>query len=363
MGTAMLWLALNYNQSKPEHWRWLLLNGLVLGAATAGKASQLMLGIFPAIATVQHALLDNTTHFTKKSGKILSDGAVMVVITALVLFFMFFMADISPKDFWISLQSIQRYYQHPGPPELLEHYSFSSQLLTIIHYFAGTLGWPLLICMLIGIYALWQRAEKLPLLLLTLPLIFFTAYFASVPAFFDRSFCALAASISLLAAIGIEAIICRLPAAISKPLMGLLLTALACWQPITIQYHLQRNLLRSHHDDERLAFQQQLKREVFAKTGVDFWLKNIDRSDLFSQSLPQKPEKNPRIYVAEDLNDWNSRVYLQKLRDNGFVQIAIYRGDFADLPTNSLITVHEAARFLYFVRSDEATNLNMLITR
>jgi hypothetical protein len=53
------------------------------------------------------------------------------------------------------------------------------------------------------------------------------------------------------------------------------------------------------------------------------------------------------------MNDWNSRAYLQKLRDNGFVEIAKFDGDFADMPTNSLITVHEAAHFVYFVRADE----------
>lgn len=57
--------------------------------------------------------------------------------------------------------------------------------------------------------------------------------------------------------------------------------------------------------------------------------------------------------MLEDLNDWNSRDYRQQLLDNGFVQVAEFTGDFADMPTNSLITVHEAARFHYFVRRDE----------
>ena len=53
------------------------------------------------------------------------------------------------------------------------------------------------------------------------------------------------------------------------------------------------------------------------------------------------------------MNDWNSRDYLKKLRDNGFVEIARFDGDFAGMPTNSLITVHEAACFVYFIRADE----------
>ena len=100
-------------------------------------------------------------------------------------------------------------------------------------------------------------------------------------------------------------------------------------------------------------FQKQLKQDWSNKTGMDYWFKNIDTKELFSQTLPEKPEKNPRIYIAEDMNDWNSRDYLKKLRDNGFVEIARFDGDFAGMPTNSLITVHEAACFVYFIRADE----------
>ena len=130
------------------------------------------------------------------------------------------------------------------------------------------------------------------------------------------------------------------------------LTLIACWQPIAIQYSLQTNLLRTHHNDKRLTFQQQLKQQWSNNTGKVFWIKNIDRRDLFSQTLPEIPAGNPRIFMVEDLNDYNSRLYLQKLRANGFTQIATYEGDFSDMPTNSLIVVHEAARFYYFVRSE-----------
>ncbi|HQQ62446.1 MAG TPA: glycosyltransferase family 39 protein [Pseudomonadales bacterium] len=363
MGTALLWLAMNTALSRLQHWRWLLLNGLVLGAATAGKASQLMLGIFPALAASQQCLLARQHRNLHDAVRIIGDGLVLAAITALVLGFMFYIANIAPEDFWISLQSIQRYYQHPGPPELLEHYSFTGQLLTIARYFLATSGWPLVIAMLLGILSLARCNEKFPLLLLVLPIFFFTGYFASVPAFFDRSFCALAAAMTLLAAIGSVSLLQQFRHIPAMPLLTVLITALVCYQPVVIQYHLQGDHLRSHHNDHRLAFQQQLKKDFSAKTGIDFWLKNIDRSDLFSQSLPQKPENNRRIYVAEDLNDWNSRVYLQKLRDNGFVQIAVYHGDFADMPTNSLITVHEAARFYYFVRGDEVAVPDQFITR
>jgi hypothetical protein len=57
--------------------------------------------------------------------------------------------------------------------------------------------------------------------------------------------------------------------------------------------------------------------------------------------------------MVEDLNDFNSKQYLQKLRDNGFISIAQYDGAFADMPTNSLITAHEAAHFVYFVRQQD----------
>jgi hypothetical protein len=153
---------------------------------------------------------------------------------------------------------------------------------------------------------------------------------------------------TLLPALGITVITQKAPA---KLLLTTFLTLLICWQPIAIQYPLQTNLLRSHHNDKRLMFQQQLKQQWLGKTGKTYWIKNIDRRDIFSQTLPEPLAGNPRIFMVEDLNDYNSQVYLQKLRDNGYTQIATYEGDFADMPTNSLLVVHEAARFYYFVQS------------
>ena len=350
MGSAILWLALQKNTL--PHWRWLLANGLVLGLATGGKASQLMLGIFPAIAS-SAVLLNRAQWQIKKLAQIIIDGFVLLALIITVMMLMFFIGDITAKDFWLSVQSIQLYYQNPNPPDTLEHYSFSGQLFKTLHYFYATLGWPLVLVLLAGAISLARKSEKLPLLLLTAPLLFFTLYFASLPAFFDRSFCSLAAVIVLLAAIGISGIINSIPTLPAKLFFTVIVAALACWKPIVIQYHLQSDHLRSHHNDDRLAFQKKLKEEWSTKTGVDYWVKNIDTQDLFSQTLPERPLKNPRIYVAEDMNDWNSRAYLQQLRDNGFVEIAQFDGDFADMPTNSLITVHEAAHFVYFVRADE----------
>jgi hypothetical protein len=137
------------------------------------------------------------------------------------------------------------------------------------------------------------------------------------------------------------------PAFITAPL----LIALFNVSPITISYHLQTDHLREHQNDGRLAFQKAL-----LKQWPTFWIKNVDRSELFSRSFPVKPPKNPRIYVVEDFNDWNSREYAQQLRNNGFVQIAEFEGDFHAIPTSSLLTVHEAARFRYFIRQDEITS-------
>ena len=133
-----------------------------------------------------------------------------------------------------------------------------------------------------------------------------------------------------------------------------MLTLLACYTPARINYYLQTDLLRSHHNDTRLAFQQQLKQQwSHTNSDTDFWIKNIDKSDQYSLTIPERPPKNPRIYVMEYLNDWNSEQYLQTLSRNGFVQIAEWRSPFYEMPTSSLITVHEAARFVYFVRAED----------
>ncbi|HQQ75508.1 MAG TPA: glycosyltransferase family 39 protein [Pseudomonadales bacterium] len=350
MGSAILFLTLQKNTL--SHWRWLAANGLVLGIAIGGKASQLMLGIFPAL-TYALPLLDKKTWNAKSISAVALDGAIVCALISITLGLMFFIGDITLKDFVISVQSVQLYYQHPAPPDILEQYHYRTQLLNILQYFLSTLGWPLLLAMAIGCTTLARKKDKLPLLAMTLPLLFFILYFASVPAFFDRSFCALSAAIVLLAATGIHCLLTTIHAALIRNLFAVTVAVMACWTPITIQYHLQTDHLRSHHNDDRLTFQKNLQTEQSEKSGKNYWFKNIDRSDMFSQTIPKKPANNPRIYVAEDLNDWNSRIYLQKLRDNGFVQIAEFDGDFADMPTNSLITVHEAAHFYYLIRMEE----------
>ncbi len=345
MGSVLLGLAF-----KKDAWKnstWLLANGVVLGIATAGKASQLMLGIFPALACCT-PLLRTENRNTKTLLNIALQGIALLAIVFAVLQLMFFCGDMSARDFWLSVRSVQLYYQNPQPPELLEYYSFFIQLKNITAYFYATLGWPLLAASFIGAIALAIKKQIKTLLLLTIPFLFFALYFANVPAFFDRSFCGLAATMTLLPALGITVITQKAPA---KLLLTTFLTLLICWQPIAIQYPLQTNLLRSHHNDKRLMFQQQLKQQWLGKTGKTYWIKNIDRRDIFSQTLPEPLAGNPRIFMVEDLNDYNSQVYLQKLRDNGYTQIATYEGDFSDMPTNSLLVVHEAARFYYFVQS------------
>lgn len=353
MGSAILWLALQKDAVK--HWRWLLTNGLVVGLATGGKTSQLMMGIFPALASGM-ALLDRTQWRVNTLLRIAADGLVLFLLIAAVLAVMFFFANMSAQDFWLSTKSIQLYYQNPTPPDTLEYYSYSAQLLKTLHYFYATLGWPLLLACCAGITALFREKKTVPLILLTIPPLFFLLYFASLPAFFDRSYCPLAASIVLLAAIGITSTINLIPKLPAGCFFVVMTTLLTCWKPIVIQYHLQTDHLREHHNRDRLAFQKKLKQDWSNKTGVDYWMKEIDTHELFSQTLPEKASKNPRIYIAEDMNDWNSRAYLQKLRDNGFVEIAKFDGDFSDMPTNSLITVHEAAHFVYFVRADETVH-------
>lgn len=346
MGSILLWLSLQY-----ERWnrnRWLLLSGLTLGVATAGKASQLMLGIFPALACCA-TLLRQQQHETKKTlATIVVNGIALLIITLAVLQLLFLIGDMSARDFWLSVRSVQLYYQHPKPPDLLEHYSYIFQLKNILHYFYATLGWPLVIAVLTGAVSLWVQRQHLAATILIIPLLFFLLYFSSIPAFFDRSFCALSAAITLLAALGCITLL-------QTPRLYFLLplTLLICWKPIQIQYHLQTDHLRTHHNDNRLNFQKQLKNNLSEKYGQVFWIKNIDRQDMFALKIPERPPGNPRIYVVEDLNDYNSQIFLAALRKQGYTELAVFEGDFADMPTNSLITVHEAARFVYFVHAQD----------
>lgn len=344
VGSASLWLALLYSRW-PAH-RWLMVNALVLAIGILGKASQLMMGIFPALAFL-HALQTGPV-WQRAWSRLFLQGLALLVSIITLLSLAFAACDISWHDFIVSTQSIMLYYQHPSPQDTLEHHSWASQLLNILHYFYATLGAPWLLTMVLGGVALW-RTQRFTSLVLAVPLLIFTAYFASVPAFFDRNFCSSAAAIVLLAAAGIRWMIDKTKQyTVTAAVVSVALALMVSYQTITINYQLYTDHLNQHHNDDRLAFQKQLK-----EGWPGFWLKSVDRSDLFGRSLPERPAKTPRIYVVEDFNDWNSRDYAQQLRDNGFVQIAEFTGDFANIPTSSLLTVHEAARFRYFIRRDE----------
>jgi hypothetical protein len=350
-GSVLLWLCLNVIHCK--QWQWLLATAATLALAITAKSSQIMMGIYPAIALLHAGLSQYGSHQWQLWLKLLVQGSVLIAFIMAMLATVFMSANISFSDFVISTQAVMQYYAAPAPPEILEHYTYFRQLGNIVHYFYATLGSPLCIALLLGAACLLKQRHLFILSLLCVPLLFFIAYFASVPAFFDRSFCPAAAAISLLAAIGIRELITLISNTIPVLITAPLLTALFNVQPIVINYHLQTDHLREHRNEDRLAFQKAL-----LKQWPTFWIKNVDRADLFSRSFPVKPPKNSRIYVVEDFNDWNSGVYAQQLRDNYFVQIAEFEGDFHDVPTSSLLTVHEAARFRYFIRQEEITTMH-----
>lgn len=322
---------------------WAMGCGGLLALAVICKASQLLLGLLPALAWLSVWLTASNKRTTTVT--LLKEGGVLTSTVLLVVFLLFQLANIHWQDFVISVQSISLYYYHPAPPDVLEHFSTLNQLKNIGHYAVSTLGLPLLLFTVLG--SAWQLTKHGSNgMLLVLPIVALTAYFATVPTFFDRSFCVLSANVVLLAAYGITGIANRLT--LASPVAATLLTLLCSITPIQINYHLQTDHLRQHHNDDRLAFQNQLKSQW-----PGFWLKPVNRGDIFSRQLPAKPEKMPRIYIVEDFNDSNSRDYAAQLRDNGFVQIATFTGDFVAVPTSSLLTVHEAARYRYFIRQDE----------
>lgn len=343
MGSAILWLSLLHDRMKPT--AWIAANAGVLAFAIVGKASQLMLGIFPALAFMH--MLVSTAPGSNRLSRVLIQGTALAFSIGALVSITFALADIRWHDFILSTQQIMLYYNNPSPPDGLAHYSWFAQCANILHYFHATLGAPWLLAMAIGTVSLWSK-HRFAAAVLALPIFLFTVYFASVPAFFDRSFTSSSSAFVLLAAAGIG----HLTAHITRPRRSAILTLLVAmafsYQPILISADLYTDHLGKHRSEQRLAFQKTLKSEW-----PGFWLKNVARSDIFGRALPEKPPNNPRIYVVEDFNDWNSTQYVQQLRDNGFVAVTVFTGDFAHVPTSSLHTVHEAARYHYLVRRDE----------
>jgi hypothetical protein len=101
------------------------------------------------------------------------------------------------------------------------------------------------------------------------------------------------------------------------------------------------------------TFQNQVKQDF-----PGFWIKNLSHTHNITLALPEKPEKAPRIYQIEDLNEYRAKKYMDVLKANHFIYVAQYCSDFSSMPPNTLTIYHAAAKNNYFVREDEwPTNL------
>ena len=98
----------------------------------------------------------------------------------------------------------------------------------------------------------------------------------------------------------------------------------------------------------RIEFQETLKKDF-----QGFWIKNVHVTVGFTNAIPEKPEKAPRIYHLEDYNQYWNAPHLKKLKENGFVHVGTYCSDFYDLPASNYTIYHAAAKNHYWVRQDE----------
>lgn len=343
LASALTLLALVRHRLPSAHWA--IGNGGILALAVVCKPSQLLLSLLPGSAWLSAWIA--TANRKNCSLHIFLEGILLTSTLLLCTVALFQFAKIGWQDFADSVRTISAYYFHPAPPDSLEHFSWLIQLQNISHYALTTLGIPFLLAVMTGGYLVAIRLPTAAWVLI-MPVVALVAYYSTIPTFFDRSFCVLSANLVLLAAYAIHATITSIVTLRWRIAAAVLLSLVIGYTPAVINYHLQTDHLRHHHGEDRRLFQNQLKSQW-----PGFWLKPVNRGDIFGRTLPSKPATMPRIYVVEDFNDWNSRDYAQQLRDNGFVQIAEFTGDFASIPTSSLLTVHEAARFRYFIRRDE----------
>lgn len=128
----------------------------------------------------------------------------------------------------------------------------------------------------------------------------------------------------------------------------ILLIALAAWKPLELDYRFVQHHIRHAGYQPRIDFQENLKKDF-----AGFWIKNVHITAGFLSSLPEIPGKAPRIYQFEDYNQYWTAPHFEKLKANGFVQIATYCSDFHDLPASNYTIYHAAAKNHYFVRQDE----------
>lgn len=355
LSSLILFALLQYEQA-PR--RSLLTMGMAMGFSLAVKFSQLFLGLIPLCLFACVLGQADQAPFSTRWRRVVMDGVILGLglIAVLAINVPFVLTHL--PEYFHEVRISSSFYDIPHPMYSMAHYDYVSQLGFISHYFHSTLGIAWCVLLLLGFYKCFfspVTGVSMPLyyrLSLVLPPLFLLFFFSTKDNFTERTFAAtepMLCMVSALAFYSLGSTLRRLsiPAWIQLGILPVLL-ALVLASAFKLNYVFVQNHIRQAGYVPRITFQENLKKDF-----PGFWIKNVHVTLGFVGAIPEKPGKAPRIYHLEDYNQYWSAPHGEKLRHSGFVLIATYCSDFAELPASNHTIYHAAAKNHYWVRQEE----------
>jgi len=338
--------------------RYTALIGVLIGLSAATKTNQLFLLMLPALLLLHFQLTSATGTAAQKIQKMFALGFLVLFCTSVTVYIHTPFLITHANEVIAGLKDQANFYSTANYPYSEEHYSFLNQLFVSFRYYWFTLGslWCLFLltgtALLVKEFAENPSSKKIINLMVVLPILFLFFFSALLIVFAERTLSSIEGLLCLVTAFGFVRSMQQLEKIKSTKKIFPVLTAaiilVMLFTPLRIDYLFVDHYIKHPDKPQRVAFQDILKKD-FQK----FWIKNVYYSFKIQQQLPEKPEKAPRIYQIDDLNEHWTKNYLALLEQNGFRRIGVYCSEFFDMPPNTLTIYHAAAKNHYYVRADE----------
>jgi hypothetical protein len=331
--------------------------GLLIGLSVATKASQLFLGLIPALLLLPLWLTPSDKTLVQRSIRVVTCGAALCFCLSLALAIN---TPFIPENLAATIAGVKHlatFYATPTYPYAQVQYHYFQQLYVSLRYFWFTLGSAWCFFFGAGLVAIaWQyrtasAVQKDYYLALSVPVLLFFFYSALQVNFIERNFSPWQGAICLISAQGMLWLWQWSKNALSRVIhVGICAVAVVAlaYTPAKIDFIVLQHYIRHRDTPPRIAFQESLRSDF-----PGFWIKNVYPDFKGTGKAPEKPGKAPRIYQIDDINDHWTKSALQKLETQGFRQVAVYCSEFSDMSANSLTIYHAAAKNHYYVREDE----------
>jgi hypothetical protein len=218
-------------------------------------------------------------------------------------------------------------------------------------YFVATLGWPLVICAMFGLYRGVREKRWLELLIVSGPWLLFFGYFSTKSVFFERNVSHVLPFLFIVATQGAFEV-ARWLSAWTQLRVGLLaavVIAIVAIQPTRVTTALVTMEYLGRGAKAQQRYEATLQREY---PSAEWWREALMTEEPLGRLAERmRKSQQPVLLRVTDYRDEWTAFTTQLLLDRFVVDsVGVYRGTFPNVPTSTLLTYHSACDWYYLVR-------------